>query len=61
MVLLEDLAAHFNLRTQDAINRVHVLQEVGRLTGNICPWSCTECCEIILVIYLPEDVGFRCG
>ncbi|XP_028390879.1 DDRGK domain-containing protein 1-like [Dendronephthya gigantea] len=33
VVLLEDLAAHFNLRTQDAINRVQVLQEVGRLTG----------------------------
>ena len=35
VVLLEDLAAHFNIRTQDAINRVQVLQEMGRLTGNI--------------------------
>lgn len=33
VVLLEDLASHFNLRTQDAINRVKVLQEMGRITG----------------------------
>ncbi|XP_065844471.1 DDRGK domain-containing protein 1-like [Oscarella lobularis] len=33
VVLLEDLAAHFHLKTQDAINRIHALEELGRLTG----------------------------
>jgi len=33
VVVLEDLAAHFKMRTQDAIDRVTALQEEGRLTG----------------------------
>ncbi len=33
MVVLEDLAAHFRLKTQDAIDRVTRLQEDGALTG----------------------------
>ena len=33
MVLLEDLACHFGLRTQEAINRLQSLQEMGRVTG----------------------------
>lgn len=35
VVLLEDLGAQFNIRTQEAINRVHELQAEGRLTGVI--------------------------
>lgn len=35
VVMLEDLAAQFKIRTQDAINRVQELQEDGRLTGVI--------------------------
>jgi hypothetical protein len=34
-VLLEDLAAHFKLKTQDTIDRVTQLQEEGTLTGVI--------------------------
>ena len=30
---LEELASHFDLRVQDAINRLEDLQEMGRLTG----------------------------
>ncbi len=33
VVLLEDLAAHFRMKTQDAIDRVAQLQEDGALTG----------------------------
>ncbi|KAL5021007.1 hypothetical protein ScPMuIL_000162 [Solemya velum] len=33
VVMLEDLAAHFKLRTQDVIDRVQELQEEGQLTG----------------------------
>ena len=33
VVLLEDLAAHFKMKTQDAIDRVKILQESGDLTG----------------------------
>ncbi|XP_057293012.1 DDRGK domain-containing protein 1-like isoform X2 [Hydractinia symbiolongicarpus] len=33
VILLEDLAAHFNLKTQEAIERLENLQEMGRLTG----------------------------
>jgi len=33
VVLLEDLAAHFKMKTQDAIDRVSQLQEDGLLTG----------------------------
>eukprot|EP01137_Pigoraptor_chileana_P000655 Opistho-2@37151 len=33
VVLLEDLAAHFKLRTQDAINRLRALEDMGRITG----------------------------
>jgi hypothetical protein len=33
VVLLEDLAAHFKMKTQDAIDRVKTLQETGDLTG----------------------------
>lgn len=33
VVLLEDLAAHFKLKTQEAIDRVNQLQEDGELTG----------------------------
>jgi len=33
VILLEDLAAHFNLKTQEAIDRLENLQEMGRLTG----------------------------
>ena len=32
--MLEELAAQFDLRVQDAIKRVEDLQELGRLTGN---------------------------
>ena len=32
-MLLEDLAAHFKLKTQEAIDRVNQLQEDGELTG----------------------------
>ncbi|CAH1258416.1 DDRGK1 [Branchiostoma lanceolatum] len=35
VVLLEDLAAQFNMRTQDCIQRVQELREQGRLTGVI--------------------------
>ena len=35
MVLLEDLAAQFHLKTQEAIDRVTQLQEDGLLTGVI--------------------------
>merc|ERR1711935_195112 len=35
IVMLEDLAAHFQLKTQDAIDRVTQLQEDGILTGVI--------------------------
>lgn len=35
VVMLEDLAAHFHLKTQDAIDRVTKLQEEGLLTGVI--------------------------
>ena len=35
VVLLEDLAAHFKLKTQEAIDRVTALQEEGTLTGVI--------------------------
>lgn len=33
VVVLEDLAAEFNLKTQDVINRVNMVQEMGLLTG----------------------------
>lgn len=33
VVLLEELACQFNLRTQDAINRLQALQEMERITG----------------------------
>jgi len=35
VVMLEDLAAHFHLKTQEAIDRVSKLQEDGLLTGVI--------------------------
>lgn len=35
VVLMEDLASHFSLRTQEAIQRVQDLQAMGRLTGVI--------------------------
>lgn len=35
VILLEDLAAEFNLTTQDAIQRVEALQEANRITGII--------------------------
>lgn len=35
VILLEDLAAEFNLTTQDAIQRVEALQEADRITGII--------------------------
>ena len=35
VVLLEDLAAQFHLKTQEAIDRVTLLQEDGLLTGVI--------------------------
>ncbi|KAF1320495.1 hypothetical protein FI667_g12362, partial [Globisporangium splendens] len=35
VVLLEDLAAEFNMATQDAIQRVEALQEANRITGII--------------------------
>jgi hypothetical protein len=35
VVLLEDLAAHFKMKTQDAIDRVKIMQESGDLTGVI--------------------------
>ncbi|EDV22950.1 DDRGK domain-containing protein 1 [Trichoplax sp. H2] len=33
VVLLEDVAAHFKLRTEDVINRIQTLQSMDRLTG----------------------------
>ena len=33
MVTLEELAAQFNLRVQEAIKRLEDLQEIGRITG----------------------------
>ena len=33
VVLLEELACQFNLRTQDAIDRLQALQEMERITG----------------------------
>lgn len=33
IVVLEDLAAEFRLRTQDVINRINQVQEMGLLTG----------------------------
>jgi hypothetical protein len=35
VVMLEDLAAHFKIKTQDAIDRIKTLQEEGRLSGVI--------------------------
>ena len=35
VVVLEDLAAHFKMKTQDAIDRVTTLTEEGKLTGVI--------------------------
>ncbi|CAC5399015.1 DDRGK1 [Mytilus coruscus] len=35
VIMLEDLASHFKIKTQDAINRVQELQDEGRLTGVI--------------------------
>ncbi|XP_077992453.1 DDRGK domain-containing protein 1-like [Glandiceps talaboti] len=35
VVILEELGAHFNLRTQEVINRVQDLQSDGKLTGVI--------------------------
>lgn len=35
VVLMEDVAAEFNMRTQDAISRIQSLQESGALTGVI--------------------------
>ena len=34
MIFLEDLASHFGLRTQDAIEKVQLLLKEGRLTGS---------------------------
>ena len=33
VIMLEDLASHFKIKTQDAIQRVQELQDEGRLTG----------------------------
>lgn len=33
VIMLEDLAAHFKIKTQDAVDRVKDLQETGQLTG----------------------------
>ncbi|GBG71433.1 hypothetical protein CBR_g8852 [Chara braunii] len=33
LVVLEDLAAEFELRTQDVVNRVIALEQMGRITG----------------------------
>ncbi|XP_048744179.2 DDRGK domain-containing protein 1-like [Ostrea edulis] len=33
VIMLEDLAAHFKIKTQDAVDRVQELQTEGRLTG----------------------------
>lgn len=33
VIMLEDLASHFKIKTQDAIQRINELQEDGRLTG----------------------------
>lgn len=33
VIMLEDLAAHFKIKTQDAVDRVKDLQENGQLTG----------------------------
>jgi hypothetical protein len=33
VVMLEDLACQFGLRTQDAINRLQVLQDSEQITG----------------------------
>lgn len=30
---MDELAAHFNLRTEDALNRLHYFLENGMLTG----------------------------
>lgn len=35
VVILEDLAGHFNIKTQSVIERIHELQANGRLTGVI--------------------------
>jgi len=35
VVLLEELACQFGLRTQDAIDRLQSLQDMERITGNI--------------------------
>lgn len=35
VVVLEDLASRFQLKTQDAINRLETLQKEGQLTGVI--------------------------
>ena len=33
MVVLEELAAEFGLRTQDVVSRVQALENMGRITG----------------------------
>lgn len=33
VIMLEDLAIHFQIKTQDAIDRIHTLMKEGKLTG----------------------------
>lgn len=41
--MLEELAAHFQLKTQDAIDRLQKLVQDGSLTGKIClSHHCTD-------------------
>ena len=40
VVVLEDLAAHFKMKTDDTIDRVTTLVQEGKLTGNLFNLSC---------------------
>lgn len=48
---LEDVALHFNLKTQEAIDRIQNIQEMGRLTG-ICFMSVILANLVSLFVYV---------
>lgn len=41
-MVLEDLAAHFKLKTQNVIDRIDDLQKAGTLTGTKGGFSCHQ-------------------
>lgn len=51
MVLLEDLASHFGMRTQDAINRLQDLLAEGSLTG-----KCDQGPSVLNSVYVVVEI-----